>query len=156
MKIPELLKVRVVCDNESDLGDLIVEMIVTTGKKNPYRLRFAKTDRSGMSTLTRDDFIGQFTDHWEAGLMDHSGTPEDAQPTVQVGLYDPSWSLENPDVALAWPLLSHERMKWSSRDEEYRYRMSSRNLEFVASPVMVDLEKTSDIVLPVERKVTAG
>jgi hypothetical protein len=155
MKLPEQVMVRVTCEGVSDLSSIIVELTVATGLKNPYRIYFPKTDSWGAATLTRDDFVGQFTDHWEAGLMDHSGTPETAEPTVRVGLYDPSWSLKNRDAALAWPLLKHERSKWSSRDEEYRYRTSSRNSEFLASPIMVDIEKTSDIVLPLKRKVIA-
>lgn len=155
MKLPERLTVRIECEGESDLSGIIVEMTVTTGRKNPYRIHFPKTDRFGWATLTRDDFIGQFTDHWEAGLMDHSGTLEDAHSAVQVGLYDPSWSVQNPKGALAWPLLKHERSKWFSRDEQYRYRTSTRNPEYVISPIVVDLEKTSDIVLPVQRKVIA-
>ena len=144
---------RVECDNETDLSGFIVELTVTAGRKNPYRIYFPKTDCSGVATLTRDDFVGQFKDHWEAGLMDHTGTPETADSLVRVGLYDPQWSISNPDAALAWPLLTHERTKWSSREEQYRYRTSSRNAEFVAPPIDVDLEKTNDIVLPVERRV---
>jgi hypothetical protein len=156
MNVPERTTVHVIITGESDLSGIIVELTVTAGRKNPYRIYFPKTDASGQATLTRNDFMGQFTDHWEAGLMDHSGTPESADPTVLVGLYDPSWSLENRDAALTWPLLKHERTKWSSRDEQYGYRTSSRNLQFRVSPIMVDLEKTSDIVLPVQRKVTLG
>lgn len=152
MNIPGRVTVHVIGTGYGDLRGIIVELIVTTGRKNPYRIYFPKTDSLGVATLTRDDFIGQFTDHWEAGMMDHSGTPESAESTVRVGLYDPSWSLETRDAALAWPLLKHERTKWSSREEEYRYRTSSRNPELLASPTPVDLEKTSDIFLPLERK----
>ncbi|HEX7190120.1 MAG TPA: hypothetical protein VF381_00985 [Thermoanaerobaculia bacterium] len=148
------MTVRVAHTDETDLSGLIVELTVTTGRKNPYHIDFPKTDASGLAILTRADFIGQFTDHWESGLMDHSGTPESADSTVRVALYDPSWSLANRDAALAWPLLTHERTKWSSRDEQYRYRTSSRNLEFLASPITVDLARTNDVVLPVERKGT--
>lgn len=152
MKIPERMTVHVVRTDDADLSGIIVELTVTAGRKNPYRIYFPKTDSSGVAVLMRDDFIGQFTDHWEAGLMDHNGTPESADSTVRVGIYDPSWSMENRDAALAWPLLSHERTKWSSRDEQYRYRTSSRNPEFLVSPIMVDLERSSDIVLQVQRK----
>jgi hypothetical protein len=58
MKIPEEAKVRVVCDVEQDLSGVIVELTVSTGKKNPYSIYFPKTDRSGVAILTRDDFIG--------------------------------------------------------------------------------------------------
>jgi hypothetical protein len=156
MKVPERVTVHVVSPGESDLSDIIVELTVTTGRKNPYRIYFPKTDRSGAATLTRDDFIGQFSDHWEGGLMDHEGTPETAQSVVQVGLYDPSWSVANPDMALAWPLLKHERTKWSSREEQYHYRTSSRNAEFAVSPIAVDLQKTANIVLPVQRKANGN
>jgi len=156
MEIPEKTNVRVVCEGEPDMSGVIVGLIVSTGRKSPYRIYFPKTDSSGVATLTRGDFIGQFTDHWEAGLMDHSGTPEEAQSVVQVELYDPSWSLENRGAAMALPLMKHQRTKWASRDEEYRYRTSSRNREFIVSPIIVDLEKTSDIVLPVERKVAGS
>lgn len=155
MNVPERITVHVASSNESDLSGIIVELVVTAGQKNPYRIYFPKTDASGVATLTRDDFIGQFTDQWEAGLMDHSGTPQSADATVRVGLYDPSWSVKNREAALAWPLLKHERTKWASRDEQYRYRTTSRNDEFLVSPIVVDLEKTSDIVLPMQRKVTA-
>jgi hypothetical protein len=152
MNVPEQITLRVVSDEESDLSDVIVDLTVSTGRKNPYHIYFPKTDRSGVATLTREDFIGQFQDHWESALMDHSGTPESAESVVRVALYDPSWSSENPDLALAWPLLKHERSKWSSREEEYQSRISSRNGEFVATPITVDLHETHEIVLPVTRK----
>ena len=69
---------QVVCEDTPDLDDLIVELKITTGRKNSYRIYFPKIDRSGKATLTGDDFLGQFTDHWESGFMDHSGTPESA------------------------------------------------------------------------------
>ncbi|HEV7767315.1 MAG TPA: hypothetical protein VGQ76_20100 [Thermoanaerobaculia bacterium] len=155
MRIPEQIRVRVECENEIDLSGLIVELTVTAGQKNPYRIYFPKTDWSGVATLTRDDFVGQFRDHWEAGLMDHDGTPETADCLVRVGLYNPQWSIENPDTALAWPLLTHEHTKWSSREEQYLYRTSTRNIEFVVSSIDVDLERTNNIILPVKRKLLA-
>lgn len=156
MRIPERLMLQVVCEDATDLSGLIVELKVTTGRKNPYRIYFPKTDRSGKATLTREDFVGQFTDQWESGLMDHSGTAESANSVVEVTLYDPSWSIQNPDLALAWPLLPHERTKWSSRDEQYRYRTSTSNTQFVASPIAVDIGQASEIVFPVRRKAVAA
>ena len=155
MKVPERIRVRIDCDGDTDLSGLIVALTVKAGHKNPYRICFPKTDRSGIASLTRDDFVGQFKDHWEGGLMDHNGTPDSADSTVRVDLYDPRWSIDNREAALAWPLLPHERTKWSSREEEYRYRTSTRNTEFAVSPIDVDLEKTSDIVLPAKRQVIA-
>lgn len=153
MKVPKRVTVHVMsASDDSDLSNIIVELTVTTGRKNPYDIYFPKTDHSGVAALTRKDFIGQFTDHWESGLMDHSGTPETAESTVRVGLYDPSWSIANPDRALAWPLMKHQRTKWSSREEEYRYRTTSRNDEFEFDHLIVDLEKMTDFILTVRRK----
>ena len=154
MRIPEQLHVQVSCDDEDDLSGLIVQLIVSTGQKNPYRIYFPKTDRSGAATLTRDDFVGQFKDHWEAGLMDHAGTPETAQPIVRVGLYDPLPAINNPKGSLAWPLMKHERAKWPSREAEYAYRTSTRNTDFIASPIEVNVEETAHIQLSVTRKRT--
>lgn len=155
MRIPERIRVRVECDGERDLSGFIVELTVKSGRKNPYRIYFPKTDSSGVAMLTREDFVGQFRDHWEAGLMDHDGTPETADSVVRVGLYDPTWSRENVDAALAWPLLKHESLKWLSREEQYRYRTTTRNTDFIVTPIEVDLETTNEIALPVKRKVFA-
>lgn len=151
VKVSERLTVRVACEGEVALSDIIVELMISTGRKNPYHLYFPKTDHNGMATLTRDEIVGQFADHWEAALMDHSGTLEEASPLVRVRLYDPTWSVANPCTALAWPLMKHERTIWSTREEGRRYRISSRNAEFVASVIEVDVEKTSNIVLTLER-----
>jgi len=155
MKIPECIRVQVQCEGEADLSNLIVELTVRAGRKNPYQIYFPKTDHSGVATVTRDDFVGQFEDHWEGGMMDYDGTPETADSVVRVGLYDPTWSRDNVDAALAWPLLNHESTKWLSREEQYHYRTSTRNTEFVVTPIEVDLETTNEIVLPVKRKAVA-
>ena len=151
MNVPIRITVQLTSEEEADLSGIIVEMVVTTGQKNPYRIYFPKTDTAGTATLTRKDFIGQFKDHWESGLMDHAGTLESADPWVRVSLYDPSWSIANRQLALAWPLMKHERTKWSSRQAEYQSRVSSRNRDFIAAPLTVNLHQTKIIVLPVTR-----
>ena len=152
MNVPKRITVQVVSEEEADLTGIIVKMVVTTGQKNPYLIVFPKTDAAGTATLTRKDFIGQFRDHWESALMDHAGTPASADSRVEVSLYDPSWAIANKQLALAWPLLKHERTKWSSREDEYQSRVSSRNVEFTATPITVDLHQTDAIVLPVSRR----
>lgn len=156
MNVPKMITLQVTSEEEADLSGLIVEMVVSTGQKNPYRIYFPQTDQRGTATLTRDDFAGQFKDHWESALMDHAGTLKNANPDVAVSLYDPSWSIANRDLALAWPLLTHERTKWASREEEYQSRISSRNTDFVATPVTVNLHQTNKIVLPVTKRVTGN
>lgn len=156
MHVPNRTTVHVISDEGADVSGIIVQMTVTTGQKNPYYVYFPKTDTAGIATLTRDDFIGQFMDHWESELMDHAGTPESADSRVLVSLYDPSWSIANRAFALAWPLLKHERTKWSSREEEYRSRVSSRNCDFTATPMTVDLNQTQNFVFPISKKAPNG
>jgi len=150
MKIPERMTVRVRLANGESVPDLLVQMKVTAGSKNPYYIEFPKTDATGTAVLTRDDFIGQFKDHWGAGLMDYNGTPESSNPDVEIRLYDPTPVIQNPQISLAWPLLSYERTKWSSRREEYDYRVSSRNSAFALAPLSVNLETTPTIDLVVD------
>lgn len=152
MNVPNKITVHITSAEESDLSGIIVEMAVTTGQKNPYLIYFPKTGRDGTATLTRKEFMGQFRDHWEFALMDHSGTLANADPRVRVSLYDPSWSIANRELALAWPLSKHDRTKWSSREEEYESRVSSRNFCFIATPITVDLHQTHRIVLPITRR----
>lgn len=153
MNVPKRITVQLTSDEEADLSGMIVKMVVTTGQKNPYLILFPKTDRAGTATLTRIDFIGQFKDHWESALMDHAGTPASADSRVRVSLYDPSWSIANRQLALTWPLLKHQRTKWSSREEEYQWRVSSRNSAFIATPITVDLHQTQSFVFPITKRV---
>jgi hypothetical protein len=149
---PAKLFVRVISASAGRLDGIIVEMEIRAGRKNPYFVRFPKTDASGCAELTRADFVGQFEDHWEEGLMDYDGSVESALPTVEVRLFDPTWSRANRRLALAWPLLKNERLKWSSREEEYEDRVSCRNLEFSAEPISVDLERARVVELTVARR----
>lgn len=82
--------------------------------------------------------------------MDHAGSAETADPIVRIGVYDPSWSSGTEMRRLRGRLLSRQRTKWASREEQYRYGTSSRNLEFMAKPTTADLEKAEEIILPVE------
>ena len=147
MLVPEKIVVRIKSNSAVPVADLIVHLRVQAGTKNPYFILFPKTNAHGTAELTRDDFVGQFKDHWESGLMDYNGSLESASPQVEAALFDPTWSIENRRLAMAWPLLAHERTKWSSRQEEYEYRVSSRNLAFSLTPTIVDLEGTPTIDL---------
>lgn len=46
---------------------------------------------AGKSEIGRDDFIGQFDDHLEIGLMDHAGPLHRLQPMIEVSLFDDNW-----------------------------------------------------------------
>jgi len=152
MKVPEVIILQVKSSGSVSVGELIVQLKVLAGRKNPYFIHFPKTDSAGHAQLTREDFIGQFKDHWESGLMDYAGTPESAAPTVDVSLFDPSWLIENRSLAMAWPLLTHEKTKWKSKNEQYRYKASCRNPEYQSGPVVADLSRTNEIVLQVRAK----
>ena len=155
MELPRVLRLRVHAPSETDLSGLIVQLTVQAGRKNPYRIRFPLTNESGQSELTRDDFIGQFKDHWEEGLMDYDGSINTASPVVEVSLYDPTWSIENRELEMAWPLLKHERTKWFSREQEYLDRVSCRNSTFTADQILINLEHTSDVDLVVRPRLAA-
>ena len=150
MNVPERLTVQLQSQSADDLSGLIVEFKVIAGRKNPYFIRFPKTDSFGRAELTRDEFIGQFKDHREMGLMDYDGSIESASPVVEASLFDPAWSINNRKLALAWPLLAHERAKWSSREQEYAYRISCRNPLFAAEAARADLSESQQIRLQIE------
>ncbi len=122
------------------LGDIIVQLEVHAGRKNPYHVLFPKSDASGEAVLTRDDFVGQLNDHWEMALLDYDGNLETAEPVVSGSLFDPTRATENRAMALAMPLLEYERIKWASREQEYEHRIGCRNLIFSAKAVAVNLE----------------
>ena len=150
MNVPEKITVQLQSQSVDDLSGIIVELKVIAGRKNPYFIRFPKTDSFGRAAIGRDDFIGQFKDHWEMGLMDYDGSVESASPVVEASLFDPNWSINNPKLALAWPLLAHERAKWSSREQEYASRISCRNPLFAAETARVDLSESPQISLQIE------
>lgn len=79
--VPSTVVLRVSCEGTPDLSDLIVGMRISTGWKIPYHIYFSKTDRLRRSVLSEASLRGQFTDHWAAALMDHSGSLENADPT---------------------------------------------------------------------------
>jgi hypothetical protein len=147
MRVPDEITVQVVSDDAVDLHDIIVELVVSTGRRNPRRLRFPKTDRAGRSTLAFADFVGQFSDATQQDIMGSWGTIDDALPAVEISLHD-----TEPAVAAGlrqWPLGKHERTRWSSPAEEYAYRTSSRNGEFTAPAVVVNLHESARVVLRV-------
>ena len=87
MNVPALITLLLVAESPLDLSGIIVSLIVTTGRRNPRRVYFAKTDIRGQAELTRDDFVGQFADATEADLMGSWGSLADAMSQVQVELY---------------------------------------------------------------------
>ena len=155
MKVPEKITIQLVPDSPGDLDDLIVLLKVKSGTKNQYYIQFPKTNSQGVAELTREDFVGQFLDHFEEALMDYNGTIESAEPIVEISLFDPTWSINNEKLALAYPLFKHEATKWKTRKEEYNNRINCRNLEFSANPLEIDIENTNPINFKVVRRNAA-
>ena len=151
MRFPEKTTLQIVSDSPGDLDGLIILIKVRSGTKNPFYIEFPKTDWQGAAELTQEDFVGQFMDHFEKALMDYNGTIESAEPIVEVFLFDPSWSINNKQLALAYPLFKHEATKWKTRKEEYNNRITCRNLEYSASPLEIDLESTNLIEFKVAK-----
>jgi hypothetical protein len=152
MRLPATISVRLHSEDANSLHDLIVQMKVVAGTKNPRFILFPKTDDAGFAQLSAEDFQGQFDDHLESGLMDYNGDVSGASPIVELSLFDVAWSRENRDLALAWPLLRHERSKWQSRAQEYEYRISCRNADFIAAPVSANLSESSHLSLVVRTR----
>jgi hypothetical protein len=152
MKLPDKIYLQIECKKETDLVDLIVQLKVRSGRKNPYYIFFPKTDENGKSILSNDDFIGQFEDHFESGLMDYDGSVETARPEVEVSLFDPTWLLNNKNLAMAWPLLKNEKPKWRSRWEQYSYMISCVNLKYKLKPFTLNIEESKYIKAKIELK----
>jgi hypothetical protein len=152
MKLYKELILQVKSNKKCDLSDLIVMMKISAGTKNPYFISFPKTDKYGSSILRKEEIIDQFMDHLEMGLMDYNGTIENANNIVEVHLLDTEKLLKNKKELLSWPLLTHERKTWKTREEELKYRLSSRNKMFFAESTNVNLKHTNRILFTVDVK----
>jgi hypothetical protein len=155
MTLPPRIELRARCADAADLSDLIFEMQITAGSKNRYRVLFPKTARDGRSLLSADDIAGQFTDHWEMALMDHNGTLADALEMVTLRLFDPVSVRKHYDDLLAWPLFTHERSRWKSRQEFLDDLLSCRNEQFTFPGLSVRMPESASIYLPLNRSPVA-
>jgi len=152
MELPDSISVQVVDNSGNEIEGMIVELKVVSGRKNPYTILSPKTDKNGTAQITKTDFIGQFEDHWEMGLMDYNGNIETANNDIEVYLYNPKWAVENKDSCLAWPLLKNEIPLWKSREEKYEYLISCENKKYKAKSQIVNINESSDIVVKVAKK----
>ncbi len=146
MNLPEKIILQIHCERSSDLSEIIVSLTVRAGTKNPYTIYFPKTDSNGETILSSEDFIGQFQDHWESGLMDFNGSISEASPDVIIELFDPVKMQSNLSVIEALPLLMHERKKWGSRSEMVSYFLGCRNASFEGKASTINLERQNRII----------
>ena len=155
MTLPPVIEIKVDCPEGCDLLGLIFQMRVTAGTKNLYYIYFPKTSADGTARLTAEDFRGQFTDHWEMGLMDYNGTVETAGDLVGIELFDPRQMEKESGQLSHWPLLKHERTVWKSRQEMIDYFLSCRNGEFYFFEQSARIPSEGAIRLTVGRKIGA-
>ena len=151
MTLPPQIELRAKCTEVSDLSDIIFEMQITAGSKNPYRILFPKTTADGRSALSGSEVAGQFQDHWEMALMDYDGTLDQAAELVTLRLFDPALVRERYNELLGWPLFTSERRRWKSRREFLDDLLSCRNEQFTFSGISVRLPESALIYLPLHR-----
>ncbi|AOU96988.1 hypothetical protein BI364_02265 [Acidihalobacter yilgarnensis] len=151
MDLPDTITIQINDQTGQPVPDIIVQLTVKSGNRNAYQILSPKTGSDGHAQITKPDFIGQFEDHWEMGLMDYNGTVESASPDVQVSLFDPSWHIANPEACLAWPLFKNEQGHWASRQAQYEHLVSCANPHYLATPKPVNLETNNKISLTVSK-----
>ena len=151
MIVPETIYIELFSDTNVNLSNIILQLKITTGRKNPRYITTPKTNTNGKSELSNEDLRGQFEDHWESGQMDYSGTLKDASPIVEVSLYDLARLREEKELFLDWTLLKNEKIKWKSKKEQYNYMISSTNDKFEANPLNIDIHETDTIRIKVKR-----
>ena len=149
MELPESINVQVEDDSGNGVEGIIVQLKVEAGTKNPYTILSPKTDINGKALISKNDFIGQFKDHWEMGLMDYNGNIETANNDVEVSLYNPQWAREHKESCIAWPLLKNEIPNWSSREEQYEYLISCNNSNYKAKNQLVNISESNNIIVKV-------
>ena len=151
MDLPDIITIQVSDPSGQPVPGIIVQLTVKSGNRNTYQILSPMTGRDGLAQITKPEFTGQFEDHWEMGLMDYNGTVESASPEVQVGLFDPTWHMANPEACLAWPLFKNEQARWASRQKQYEALVSCANLQYRAEPTPVNLETQNKISFAVSK-----
>ena len=131
MILPSKLRLRARSPWPAPLSGIIFGMKITSGYKNPYFIYFPKTDGEGRTSLSPEAIRGQYEDHWDAALMDYSGTLEDARQWVGFFLFDLRKIFLSVEGARKSRLLKYERSQWKSREEHVNYVLSSRNSSFL-------------------------
>ena len=152
MTLPPIITLKVDSPEGGDLSGLIFSMRVSSGTKNLYCIYFPKTSADGTARLTAEDFRGQFTDHWEMGLMDYNGTVETAGDLVGIELFDPRPMAKGREDLSHWPLFKHERTVWKSRHDMVDYFLSCRNQEFYFFEQSARIPQDGAIQLTVGKK----
>ncbi len=152
MELPDKITFNVVDKSKQPIEGIIIEVKVYSGTKNPYIILSPKTNVFGKSEISKTDFIGQYEDHWQMGLMDYNGTIHDAKPKAEVYLFNPEWTINNKDSYLAWPLLKNEIPLWGSKEEKYNYLTSCSNHMYRINKHMVNFSEVSDVIVMASKK----
>jgi hypothetical protein len=153
MKLPSQINIQVICNDERNLGDIIIRMIVHAGSKNPYHIYFPKTNKEGSTSITAGEFSYQFDSHYEIGLMDYNGSIATASQIVTLDLDYQDKLYPSLEIARKSPLLGYERHKWQNSDEIIDYFLSCRNSNFFTDPQSVKIRSNKIIQLVLSKKV---
>jgi len=151
MKLPSQIDIQVVCNDEKNLGDIIVRMIVRSGSKNPFQVYFPKTNKEGRTSITASEFRDQFDSHYEIGLMDYNGSIETASQVAAFDLQYQDKLYPSLEIARKRPLLGYERLKWQTSGEMIAYFLSCRNSEFFTEPQSVEIHLNEVIQLVISK-----
>ncbi len=139
MKLPEKIDIQVVCDGESNLDDIIIQMTVLAGTKNPFLIDFPKTNKEGKTSITAVDFKDQVDVQYEMGLMDYNGSIETASQIVSIDLDSRYKNKLFIEISRKGYLNGYERLKWASSDEMISYYLSCRNDKFYTKPQSAEI-----------------
>src|SRR3546814_4489583 len=152
MELAPRIELTISSDEAGPPSGLIVGMRITSGTKSRYSIYFPKTDAQGRTALKQTAVLGQFKDHWEEGLMDFNGTFESASQTATFFLFNTDHLQASLDSALAWPLLTHEKTVWRSRQEQVDYFLSCRNNRYSLPETTVVIPSNGCLCLQVYRR----
>jgi hypothetical protein len=155
MTLPRQIELRARCVEADDLSGIVFRMQITAGYKNPYSIFFLKTDASGHTRLTAKEIEMPFTDHWDMALVDYNGSLEEANELVTIHLWNPREFREHAESILAWPLLSYEKTRWTTRREWFDYMASCRNDRFTFGGISIRLLETTLLYVSLRRTVAS-
>ena len=151
MELPSRIDIQVVCDGESNLGDIIVRMTVRAGTKNPFLIEFPKTNKEGKTSITAVEFKDQVDFQSAMGVMDYNGSIETASQVVSIDLdsrYKDELFLE---ISRKGYLNGHERLKWAYSDEKISYYLSCTNGKFYTKPQSVEIRPNEFIQFTISK-----
>lgn len=146
----ELIKVKAMDRSGAPIPNVIFLLLIDTGVKNQFSIRFWKTDQMGNAQLTEaevnlgigDCYRNGVSDyHWPNGFMPKTALVELINAKAFEDRYE---ILTNPN---AYPKSQNSR--WASNRESVDYVVSSDSKKWKMEPIEIDLtqDKRHEIIL---------